>query len=180
MGQRLCMDIKEDGERIAVTYQHWSGYTASGLEIALDFCKRFLEVKQQDKANSALVKDVLDAMRMGQRKAEGSDRNDGLYEIGDKEEMEDLLSWSEMTITIDVATGEVELYDSFYAEYEEDEEDDDAKYFALNFTLDGLYNQNFITRMERFESLVRYVIEAYNNDVYKFTTKDGVNLWTVA
>lgn len=136
MGQRLNIEILNNGELLANCYQHWSAYTRDSLVIALDI----LDNKYIDD-----VPNVETAVRILENACEGSglyladleyakehgfaeellipatNRNDGLISITE-EQMENTRGWEEGRVSIDLTRKMVD-FNVWFPIWDGEEED---------------------------------------------------------
>lgn len=136
MGQRLNLEITNNGELLANCYYHWSGYTHDAMGIttdaldALDNMEGDLSPKQKaiimllDTGAMACNEDLV-LCKSIMRKVKGFDfpernvnRNEGLIGVI-KESMEETRNWEEARVTIDIGKEEID----FNVVYCADEED---------------------------------------------------------
>ena len=120
MGQRLVIQITQDGEPIANAYYHWSAYTESAADLTnevlgwLNDADKMLKPAQQaawalymtgarfneDEKRLMEKYEILDDFTMFIDEKE-ADRNDGLLSITD-EGMAESVSWEEGRVDIDI------------------------------------------------------------------------------
>lgn len=121
MGQRLIVTVRSMGEDICKMYFHWSAYTILALEEVRDMIEEFpMETKSKDEAilyfirycekNGGGISGGYGSKEWGYItskypnetfKTDGISRNQGLIGISE-EEMEDIQSWSEGDIVINL------------------------------------------------------------------------------
>lgn len=150
MGQRLNLEIKNNGHRIANCYYHWGAYTSYAMELAMDFISTFdalcesnptpLNTKAGSEEaliiNSIFTYCKLDEAGLSKKSLEmmqkkypdynwkrAVDRNSGLIGI-EESEMNDTEMFAEGTVIIDVGSRTVEFGCDFLTELEEFVEDD--------------------------------------------------------
>lgn len=116
MGQRLNIEIIKSGKCLANAYYHWSAYTTSSLQMAMDILQQ-LESKSSDiKDDTLLAIRLLESTGAGITDEERNaipielsgfafipcaGRNDGLIAISDKG-MENTRSWEEGRFSINL------------------------------------------------------------------------------
>jgi len=101
MGQRLNLEILDDGVALANCYYHWSGYTSSSLYLtgqilASPLLKDKFLPNIPDKVNFAV-------MLLRETGAGTGDRNSGIISTT-KEEMNETRRWQEARVEIDIGT----------------------------------------------------------------------------
>ncbi len=150
MGERLNLEIRENGELLANAYYHWSGYTRSALELTEIVLKTIPKIKESDPVLKAIR--LLEATNAGLtpnekvyagQKLEGFDsnqfqdainRNEGLISIS-VEGMTETQRWEEERVTIHLDNQLIEFGACFSSsdedEYCEDDEETEEEYEAL-------------------------------------------------
>lgn len=142
MGQRLVIQIEENGEALANAYYHWSAYTESAADMTNDVINylddadksftphkkavwalyktgaRFAPAEHELMANEGISEDEF-SFAFDDVKA---DRTDGLISVSDKG-MKESEDWAEGMATIDIVTGEI-----YFNVYCEESREDFKKY----------------------------------------------------
>lgn len=146
MGQRLVLTVKKDSKRIANIYYHWSGYSVSSLmetkkvieylvdkgdfnpkkrveDIQLDLI-RFVEGNGGciDGAPNSKEFNAIQEMFKDKTFSTTGSRNEGLIALT-KEGMDDMQSWSEGDVILDITNGTIENYVIWCTDLEECLED---------------------------------------------------------
>lgn len=114
MGQRLNIEIKKKGKRLANCYYHWSGYTTTSLELTQEILSNISDYKdvEDDKKQAILLLETTGAGLMEseyntlpetEKKYHrvGTNRNNGLIAITD-EEMNNTEKWEEARVTVNL------------------------------------------------------------------------------
>lgn len=162
MGQRLNLEIANEGKPVANAYYHWSGYTSSALktaQIAVDYLKKDQSANPLTLAVQALITtgaslpeeeyEALSTMDTGGRvfiKSGVVDRNEGLIAVTEKG-MEKTKHWQEQGIQIDLDKRLVHTHQAFCImsteEYVEDYEMSIADLPVLEIGLDDISFDDF-------------------------------------
>lgn len=141
MGQRLNIEINENGITLANAYYHWSAYTSSSLDLLESIMENIATLKKGDpviyavrlleKTGALLQPDELTFAKENHPKETfeiATDRSDGLIQISEKG-MQETRNWEESRIEIHldeevIYFGVYSLYDkeSYLQNYEEPEE----------------------------------------------------------
>ena len=138
MGQRLVVSIEHSGKCLAQIYYHWSAYTVSALyktqqivdciynhkdETEKQLQLRLIRFCQENgggvRGDDAEFEYIQKQFPNEILKKDGYSRNNGLIAISEQG-MDDLQSWSEGDVTIDI--DEDVIYFGIYASYESLEE----------------------------------------------------------
>ena len=114
MGQRLNIEIKKKGRRMANCYYHWSGYTRTSLKLIQEILSNMYDYKDVEDDNrqailllettgAGLIGSEYDTLPETEKKYHriGTNRNKGLIAITDKE-MNDIEEWEEARVTINL------------------------------------------------------------------------------
>lgn len=131
MGQRLNLEIKQNGHTLANAYYHWSAYTYSSLELTNSVVSNLDKIKHEvdviravrllESTGAHLVEEEIAYIQngYGQEKFQiASSRNDGLIAVSPKG-MEDTRKSEEGRVVIDL--DEEKVYFNVYWYYEKDE-----------------------------------------------------------
>lgn len=117
MGQRLNIEIHENGKCLANAYYHWSGYTETALKLTNDILVKYNEIVNESglaaaikllQATGAKIEydELVDAgipIDLALVFSDGANRDDGLIAFSEKR-MEETRVWEEGRITIDIGT----------------------------------------------------------------------------
>lgn len=119
MGQRLNLEIIENGKVLANAYYHWKGYTSSSLEITQEVLGHIREVSYENRIiNAVKLLEVTEAGLTDEEKeylltnVPGADkisfknavnRNIGLIAVSEKG-IEETRKWEDARITIDLSS----------------------------------------------------------------------------
>lgn len=121
MGQRLNIEITDNGNVLANAYYHWSGYTDSAIYLTSEIIKQMKFTQFiQDKGVKAIA--LLEHTGAGMNEEEmkkakelynrpfnpASDRNGGLISVS-PEGIEDTRRWEEARVTIDLTAERVDF-----------------------------------------------------------------------
>lgn len=124
MGQRLNMEILKNGEVLANSYYHWSGFSNSAINLAIHIINNFDYVKKYKVEEYIKNQDLLFAIRLLEETGAGVEdieetrklledqtmnlklkpcinRNEGIIAIT-KEEIEEMRYWEEGRVSIDI------------------------------------------------------------------------------
>lgn len=114
MGQRLNIEIKKKGKRLANCYYHWSGYTRTSLKLIQEILSNMYDYKDVENDNrqailllettgAGLIESEYDTLPETEKKYHriGTNRNNGLIAITDKE-MNNTEEWEEARVTINL------------------------------------------------------------------------------
>lgn len=114
MGQRLNIEIKKKGKRLANCYYHWSGYTRTSLKLLQEILNSIYDYKDVEDDNrqailllettgAGLIESEYDTLPETEKKYHriGTNRNNGLIAITDKE-MNNTEKWEEARVTINL------------------------------------------------------------------------------
>lgn len=114
MGQRLNIEIKKKGKRLANCYYHWSGYTGTSLKLIQEILSNIYNYKDVENDNrqailllettgAGLIESEYNILPEDEKKYHriGTDRNIGLIAITD-EEMNNTEKWEEARVTINL------------------------------------------------------------------------------
>lgn len=151
MGQRLNLEIKNNGHRIANCYYHWNAFTSCAMELATNFISTFDDLCKSNPTplntksgseealiiNSIFTYCELDDSGLSRKSLEmmqekypdynwkrAVDRNSGLIGV-EESDMNDTEMFAEGTVTIDIGSRTVDFACDFLTELEEFIEDDD-------------------------------------------------------
>lgn len=191
MGERLNLEIKENGKLLANAYYHWSGYTRSALELT----QKVIEASHLVEDSNPLLRAIrlLEATEAGFTPEErfyanrvlkpeevaalktATSRNDGLIAIS-PEGMKDTQKWQEEYVAIDLGEQEisfeaVNLFDSsdYIENYFESIEEGHRDYLALpcfNFELSTV-------SFDQIDQLSQEIDEFIENGVYAVKLPSG-------
>ena len=154
MGQRLNIEIHNNGELLANCYYHWAAYTDSALELATDaldaycgeLCEKLKNPKQkaivmlyatgasmQDKNELLLAKNIMKGVDNWEFPDKFEpDRNDGLINVT-KEGMQETRDWEEGRVIIDIGQEVIDFNVMFYCDEDELEEEEIKSIEDLNY-----------------------------------------------
>lgn len=148
MGQRLNIEIHNNGEPLANCYYHWSGYTECALDKIANLIISLGQKEGTIDVRKAVETFLENGATINKSQAQGLvepseqvDRNQGL--IGTtKRYMENNRLWQEMGAVIDVGTKRVNMVDLFF-EREPEEYDGDVSIDDLDMFLGDLESIEF-------------------------------------
>lgn len=119
MGQRLNIEIMENGKVLANSYYHWSGYTSSSFETTQEVLNKIVEVSHKNRVINAvkllevtgaglsdeekayLLKKVKSAAKISFAECRG--RNDGLIAVSPNG-IKETECWEEARVIIDLTS----------------------------------------------------------------------------
>lgn len=182
MGQRLNIEIKDEGKVLANAYYHWSGYTSSALELIqliLESLKKvnfennvIKAIKLLEETGAGLVNEELEyAKKIFKSKnisfSEGISRNEGLISITE-EGIEKNRYWEESRVEIDLVNKTIK-FDAVFKisieEYEEeyvDEDVEDIPIYEIDFN--SIQFNSFLMFKES-------ILELINSEIYTIKIK---------
>lgn len=178
MGQRLNLEIQNNGEALANSYYHWSGYSTSSLELTLAVISAYKEGDSNVKdalrllqaTGARITKDSWDyGVEKGYFLGDYSDfmdRNSGLIGIS-PEEIHETRGWAEGTVVIhlDKKTIDFECCHEFPDAYEEG---------VHPYLVEDIESRKGIP-FEKVQYLSNCIEEAENNHHGAFKIGDEVN-----
>ena len=154
MGQRLNIELLNNGKLLANCYWHWKGYTRTAIELTDGIIQNELveakptvetAIRIFQSLGAGLLNDggVVEDFKLakelvGDEAVEGTDRNLGLIAIT-TESMERIEGWEEARVQIDLATKRI----NFGALWEPDE-DEYSVYTVVRITYD-VHDMDFAT-----------------------------------
>lgn len=198
MGERLNIEIKNNGKVLANSYYHWSGYTSSTLEltqIILDEIHSYINIQKIFENNLVLyairllevtgagltdVEKEFAFKNIGKHKfAKCASRNDGLISISPKG-IEETEYWEEHRVEINLDSKTINfkklawkiLRDEYMEDYEEDEDKfNDLPILDVNF--ENISFNNFKNFKDMILSLIdkeiyNVRIKSNEDEVYVF------------
>ncbi len=194
MGQRLNIEIFNNGELLANCYYHWSGYTTSSMELAkiiladydrimaLDLCIKTKAILLLQLTNGGLmVNDRDNELQFALENLPRQDlekvslnpsinRNEGLISITE-DNMEETRQWEEARITIYLDTKKIDFDNVIISDREGWEEDyPDTNYDDLPlFPFDTTWDIDF----KDFNELYDYFKMAYDEQSWYFKYTDN-------
>jgi len=179
MGQRLNIEIIENGKVLANAYYHWSGYTSSSLELTQEILEAIEKINYEDRVINAIK--LLEETGAGLTDNEieyakkyiknfdkytfkaCTGRNDGLIAISDKG-IKETEYWEEARVEINLTNKIVNFKAVWESTKEEFEKDyDNIKYDDIpiyNIKFDNIPFKNFA----EFKDLISNLID---NEIYK-------------
>ncbi len=131
MGQRLNIEIVKDNKVLANSYYHWSGFSNSAINLAIEIIENYEYIKKYEVEPYIKNKDLLFAIRLLERTGAGVDsiestrdlledktqnlklqyckgRNAGIISVTERG-IEDTRSWEEGRVTIDIANKTIDF-----------------------------------------------------------------------
>ena len=185
MGQRLNIEIVENGEVLANAYFHWSGFTSSSFKTAQQVLDHLDEVSHENRIINAvkllettgagltdeekeyMLETVPGADKISFKKA--IDRNNGLISISEKG-VDGTRLWEDVRVTIDLTSKTVDFQAVFQynskEEYKEvcKEECAYPTYEDINF---------FSIPFDKFGEVKEFICGLINQGIYGFQTPSG-------
>jgi len=199
MGQRLVIQIEENGKPLANAYYHWSGYTGSSIEQTTEVLDNLVTCEEDDytslqKAVDALFrtgarfypdeimaieKENIDMGPLQFAFDDGPvDRNSGLLSIS-ASGMESSIKWEEAHVGIDLGTGDI-IFDAFYEytaeDYIQERVDNELEVVDLNEmpVLDIEYQLN----MDTWPGFAHDILEILNSGRYDAVSPDHSTVYS--
>lgn len=185
MGQRLNIEIVENGVCLANAYYHWSAYTSSAFELAKQIIQAIPKVKEEIPAKRAirllevtgarLLSDEIEFAKkllLGDDFEKATDRNDGLIAISEKG-IDKTRQWQEGAVYIYLDENRMKfdvLHRTDFFEYQKDEEKYNGRKVELNDI--PMYNIDFSDI--KFDQLMalEYFLRTHEDDDVFTTTLD--------
>lgn len=152
MGQRLNIEILKNGEVLANSYYHWSGFSNSAINLAIHIINNFDYVKKHKVEEYIKNQDLLFAIRLLEETGAGVEdieetrklledqtmnlklkpcinRNEGIIAIT-KEEIEETRYWEEGRVSIDIENKTVDfnvMHEYTIEEFKENYDEEEIK-----------------------------------------------------
>lgn len=166
MGQRLNIEIHENGITLANCYYHWSGYTSSSLNLTKQIIDSELLT---DKFIAAIPDKVAIAVALlKETGADNIDRNNGLIGTTDRE-IAETREWQEAAVYIDIGTKSIK-FDNFYYLSEEDINERELPINSINTINFELEHCTF----DEFDYYYNTITNLINSSVYEINTPNGI------
>lgn len=169
MGQRLNIEIHENGITLANCYYHWSGYTSSSLNLTKQIINSELLT---DKFIAAIPDRVAIAVALlKETGADNINRNNGLIGTTDRE-IASTREWQDTAIYIDIGTKSIK-FDNFYYLNEEDTNERELHINpinTINFELEHCTFDDFGYYYDTTANLL-------NSFVYEIKTPNGIAIF---
>lgn len=158
MGERLVLDVENDGKVVAKIYYHWSGYTTSAIDECVKLIESWKENKKEDEpieftllkiiysygggiANDENLEDeinYLEGLNSGLAvEVKSGHRNEGLIAFSEKGK-KNHDDWAEETATVYLDRPEptFEVFGTFMS-WDEDEDYEKLKEKAIRYNIDS-------------------------------------------
>ncbi len=166
MGQRLNIEIHENGIVLANCYYHWAGYTSSSLNLT----KEILDSEiLTDKFLLAIPDKVAFAVALlRETGANNIDRNNGLIGTTDRE-IAETREWQEAAVYIDIGTKSIK-FDNFYYLSEEDINERELPINSINTISFELEHCTF----DEFDYYYDTITNLLNSSIYEINTPNGI------
>lgn len=192
MGQRLNIEIVKNGEVLANSYYHWSGFSDCAINLAIQIINNFEYIKKHKVEKYIENQDLLFAIRLLEETGAGIEntnrarrllkdetdnlkikecegRNEGIIGIT-KEDIEETRYWEEGRISIDIEKKTIDfnvMHEYTIEEFKEDYDEEDIKEMNIKEI-----NRNFknIPFEDAFE-LKAFIDKSNYNDEYHFYNK---------
>ena len=180
MGQRLNIEIVENGVCLANAYYHWSAYTSSAFELAKQIIQAIPKVKEKPPVMRAIrLLEVTGAKLMGEEIefakdrllgddfVKATDRNDGLITISENGIYE-TRQWQEGSVYIYLDENRMKfdvLHRTDFFEYRRDEE----KYNGRKVELNDIPQYNIDFSDIKFDQLtaLEYFLDAHAGESFR-------------
>lgn len=184
MGQRLNLEIHKEGEVVANSYYHWSGYTSSSIELTKIVLDHVNKIKEEN--DVVLAVRLLEATGAGltveelpfaKKEAPDHDfkmatsRNDGLIAVSENG-IDETRRWEEARVTVDLSEKTVNFNafwyyskDDFIKNYGEKDYNECPEQ-AFDYPLDAI-------PFDRFDDFATVILELIKNRVYAVKDQNG-------
>lgn len=178
MGQRLNIEIIENGKVLANAYYHWSGYTSSSLELTQEILEAIEKINYEDRIVNAIK--LLEAtgagltdneIEYGEKYIEDfnkynfapcTGRNDGLIAISDNG-IKETECWEEARVEIDLTNKIV----NFEAIWEITKKEFEIDYDDLKYDEIPIYDIKFNNiPFEKFTEFKDLIMNLIDNEIY--------------
>ena len=152
MGQRLNIEIVKNGEILANSYYHWSGFSNSAINLTIEIINNFEYIKKYRVEEYIKKQDLLFAIRLLEETAAGvndiekirkiledktmnlklkpcKNRNEGIIGVT-KEDIEETRYWEEGRVSIDVEKKTIDfnvMNEYTIEQFREDYDEEDIK-----------------------------------------------------
>lgn len=185
MGQRLNIEIVENGVCLANAYYHWSAYTSSAFELAKQIINAIPTVKEEIPAKRAirllevtgarLTSDEIEFAKdklLGDDFETATDRNDGLIAISEKG-IDETRAWQEGAVYIYLDENRMK-FDVLHHRYFFDWQKDEEKYNGRKVELNDIPMYNIDFSDIKFDGLMalEYFLRTHEDDGVFRTTLD--------
>lgn len=192
MGQRLNIEILKNGEVLANSYYHWSGFSNSAINLTIHIINNFDYIKKYKVEEYIKKQDLLFAIRLLEETGAGvndiekirkiledqtmnlklkpcKDRNEGIIGVT-KEDIEETRYWEEGRVSIDIEKKTIDfnvMYEYTLEELKENYDEEEIKELDIKEI-----NRNFkdIPFEDIFE-LKAFIDKANYNGEYHFRNK---------
>ena len=194
MGQRLNLEIHSNGERLANSYYHWSGYTGSTADLVTQVIMNLeyapAEMTDKQKAVWLLYKtgarfDPEEFVRIHENNIDLSDysfavddkvvdRSDGLLAIT-KEGMDQTEYWEEAHAEVDITNQTVffgPIYSEIKTNFEQEYEEDTNDYPVFDIREDLTYS------FEEWPAFYNKLISLISERHYSVKSGDGETIYS--
>ena len=188
MGQRLNIEIVENGVCLANAYYHWSAYTSSAFELAKQIINAIPTVKEEIPAKRAirllevtgarLLSDEIEFAKkllLGDDFEKATDRNDGLIAISEKG-IAETRQWQEGAVYIYLDENRMKfdvLHRTDFFEYQKYEEEcngrkvelKDIPVYNIDFSdikFDKLMALEYLLRVHDDDGCLRTAVDSWN------------------
>lgn len=185
MGQRLNIEIVENGVCLANAYYHWSAYTSSAFELAKKIIEAIPKVKEELPVMKAIrLLEVTGAKLMGEEIEfakdrllgddfeKATDRNDGLIAISENG-IDETRKWQEGAVYIYLDENRMK-FDVLHRRYFFDWQKDEEKYNGRKVELNDIPMYNIDFSDIKFDQLMalEYFLRTHEDDGVFRTTLD--------
>lgn len=156
MGQRLNIEIHDNGKLLANAYYHWDAYTGTALEHAKTILDNVLDMEDHsvlsavrllETTGARLTSEEIDYMKLYSDEdfVEAVSRNDGLIGVSPNG-MQNTRYWEEGRVVFDIGTQTVDFMvycTEDFEEYEDDYEKSPLKLEEIDVSLDAIPFDDF-------------------------------------
>ena len=181
MGQRLNIEIHENGKCLANAYYHWSAYTYTALELTRNILDYYPRAKSRYGLSCAVellrhtgAKIPADELisqgvnvELATALGNGANRDDGLIAISEKG-MKETRVWEEGRVIIDIGRGIVD-FDVFCTWHDEYFEKEFSKQCYVPFNRHHIYFDDFKEFASNFEEVKGWCYK-FVGDIDYYTT----------
>jgi len=188
MGQRLNLEIAENGKTLANAYYHWSGYTTSSLEVTqfildnidnISYENRVINaVKLLETTGAGLTDEEMEYIKKNIPEAEeipfdkAVSRNAGLTAVSEKG-IEETRNWEEARVTVDLAAKTVNFQALF--KYDSKEEYEEVCESTCKYPVHEKIDFSNIP-FNKFHEVSEFIIGLVKKGIYGFQTPEG-EIW---
>lgn len=189
MGQRLNIEIKENGKVLANAYYHWSGYTSSSvnlIQIILDnvekiYCedRTINAIKLLEVTGAGLTDQEVEYAKKHIKDfnfAECTGRNDGLIAIS-KRGIKETRRWEEARVEMDLISKTIN-FDAIWKRTIEEYKEDYEQYGDEKYDYIPVYDISFDDiQFDKFSEFKELILGLINSERYQIKLKDDEKVY---